>query len=99
MQGMAAMSRRPRLVLTAAFAAALLAAGCSLLNPAPTVIDRQAQALHLAAGGKHADAARAYADLAALAPADRDNYELLSAEQWVHAGAAAAGTQAFDGGL
>jgi outer membrane PBP1 activator LpoA protein len=95
MQGMAAISRRPRLVLTAAFAAALLAAGCSLIKPAPTVIDRQAQALHLAAEGKHADAARAYADLAALTPADRDNYELLSAEQWVLAGDAAAAKQAF----
>ncbi len=45
--------------------------------------------------GKHAEAAQAYADLAAELPADHDNYELLSAEQWLAAGNIAAAGQAF----
>ena len=62
---MAVISRRPRLVLCAALAASLLAAACSLLKPVPTAVERQERAQHLAAEGKHADAARAYAELAA----------------------------------
>ncbi len=37
----------------------------------------------------------AYAELAAQAPAERDSYELLSAEQWVLAGDTPAAKQAF----
>lgn len=92
---MAAIPRRPRPALCAALAVVLLAAGCSLLKPAPTPAVREASAERLAAEGKHADAARTYAELAAEAPAERDNYELLSAEQWVLAGDTAAAKQAF----
>lgn len=92
---MAAIPRRPCPALCAALVIAFLAAGCSLVKPAPTPAERQTRAEHLAAEGKHADAARTYAELAAEAPADRDSYELLSAEQWVLAGDTASAKQAF----
>jgi uncharacterized protein len=92
---MTAILRRPRPVLWAALAAALLAAGCSLIKPVPSAVQNQEHAQQLAAQGKHADAARLYADLAAESPAERDNYELLSAEQWTLAGDTAAAKQAF----
>ncbi len=83
-------------MLCAAFAAALLlVAACSLVQPAETAADKQQRAQRLAGEGKHSDAARAYADLAAQAPADHDSYELLSAEQWVLAGDMPAAKQAF----
>ena len=84
-----------RSMICAALAAALLAAGCSLLKPVPTAVQSQERAQHLAAEGKHSDAARAYAELAAQAPAERDNYELLAAEQWVLAGDTASAKQAM----
>ena len=87
---MAAISRRPRLPLHALLAIALLAAACSLVKPEETPVDEQAHAKALADAGKHSEAARAYAELANTAPADRDNYQLLSAEQWVAAGNPAA---------
>ncbi|HMK84575.1 MAG TPA: penicillin-binding protein activator [Steroidobacteraceae bacterium] len=83
---MAVTSRRPRLPLVAAFAAALVAAGCSLLKPQPIEVSNQERAQRLAAEGRHAESARTYADLAGQFPQSRDNYELLSAEQWVLAG-------------
>ncbi|MGA2343350.1 MAG: penicillin-binding protein activator, partial [Steroidobacteraceae bacterium] len=43
----------------------------------------------------HAEAARLYAELAAQTLAEHDNYELLSAEQWVLAGDPLAAEQAF----
>jgi uncharacterized protein len=92
---MAAISRRPRLVLCAALAASLLLSACSLVKPVETPVDKQARAQRLANEGKHADAARAYAELAAAVPAQQDNYELLSAEQWVGAGNIAEAKQAF----
>ncbi|MGO9514542.1 MAG: penicillin-binding protein activator [Steroidobacteraceae bacterium] len=92
---MAVIIRRPRLVFCAALAASLLAAACSLLKPVPTVVERQDRAQHLAEEGKHADAARVYAELAAEVPAERDNYELLSAEQWALAGDTPAAKQAL----
>jgi uncharacterized protein len=95
MQRMTVIFRRPRPVLWAALATALLAAGCSLIKPVPSAVQNQERAQQLAAQGKHADAARVYADLAAESPAERDNYELLSAEQWVLAGDTAAAKQAF----
>jgi uncharacterized protein len=94
-QGMAGISRRPRPVIRAVLAAALLVAGCSLLKPVPTTVDSQEHAQRLAAEGNHADAARLYADLASQVPAERDNYELLAAEQWVLAGNTASAKQAF----
>jgi outer membrane PBP1 activator LpoA protein len=73
---------------------ALIVAACSLVKPeAPA--GQQERAQQLANTGKHADAARVYADLAAQDTPDRDNYELLSAEQWVAAGDLAAAKQAL----
>jgi len=95
MQGMAVISRRPRLTLCMALTLSVLAAACSLVKPVEAPADRAAQAAKLAADGKHADAARVYADLAADTPADHDGYELLSAEQWVAAGRVADAKQAL----
>jgi hypothetical protein len=91
---MAANSTRPR-ALYAALLLSLLAAGCSLVNQGESPADKQEHAARLVRDGKHADAARAYASLAAQLPADSDNYQLLSAEQWVAAGNIAAAKQAF----
>jgi outer membrane PBP1 activator LpoA protein len=92
---MAAISRRPRLPLYAALAISLISAACSLVKPAQAPEDKQERALHLMRDGKHAEAAQAYAELADLQPAERDNYELLSAEQWLAAGNIAAAKQSF----
>jgi outer membrane PBP1 activator LpoA protein len=92
---MAVISRRPRLAQVAVLAVALIAAACSLVKPTETTLDKQEQAARLARDGKHADAARVYDDLAAQLPAESDNYELLSAEQWVAAGNVAAAKQAL----
>src|ERR1700735_2960931 len=83
---MAVISRRPRLAQIAVLWVCLIAAACSLVKPTETTLDKQENAARLARDGKHADAARAYEDLAAQLPAENDNYELLSAEQWVAAG-------------
>ena len=91
---MAVISPRPR-ALCAALLLALIAAGCSILKPAETPLDKQEHAARLVRDGKHAEAARAYADLAVQVPADNDNYELLSAEQWAAAGNVATARQAF----
>ncbi|MGO9931929.1 MAG: penicillin-binding protein activator [Steroidobacteraceae bacterium] len=90
---MAAITRRPR--FCAALALSLIGVGCSLVNPVESPTDQQEHAARLVRDGKHAEAARAYASLAAQLPADNDNYELLSAEQWVAAGNIAAANQAF----
>ena len=96
MQGMAAISLRPRLALATALALALLLPACSLIRPEqPQPSTAQERAQRLAAAGNHAQAAQAYADLAAQSPTDRDNYELLSAEQWVLANNIAEARQAF----
>jgi uncharacterized protein len=92
---MAVISRRPRLVLCAALAASLFLSACSLVKPVETPVDKQARAQRLANEGKHADAARAYAELAVEVPAQQDSYELLSAEQWVGAGNIAEAKQAL----
>jgi outer membrane PBP1 activator LpoA protein len=92
---MAAISRRPRLPLYAALTVSLILAACSLLKPEQPPEDKQARALRLDLEGKHAEAAQAYAELASLEPANHDNYELLSAEQWLAAGNVAAAKQAF----
>jgi len=92
---MAAISRRPRLLLYAALTISLLLAACSLMKPAQAPEDPQARALRLAQEGRHADAAQAYAELAAQQPAESDNYQLLSVEQWLAAGNLAAAKQAF----
>ena len=92
---MAAISRRPRLAQIAVLAVSLIAAACSLLKPTESVLDKQEHAARLAHEGKHAEAARLYADLAMQVPAESDNYELLSAEQWATAGNVAAAKQAL----
>jgi hypothetical protein len=92
---MAANSRRPRLALYAVLSLSLMAAACSLLKPTETATDRQEHAARLVRDGKHAEAAKTYADLAAESPGESDNYELLSAEQWVAAGNVAAAKQAL----
>ena len=92
---MAVISRRPRLAQIAVLAVSLIAAACSLIKPTETVLDKQEHAARLARDGKHADAARVYEDLATQLPAESDNYELLSAEQWVAAGNVAAAKQAL----
>lgn len=93
---MAAISRRPRLALCLGVALSSVFAACSLVKPPETpVVDKPVQAAHLAQSGRHADAAQAYADLSAELPAEHDNYELLSTEQWLAAGNVAAAKQAF----
>lgn len=91
---MAAISRRPW-PLYAALAISLVAAACSLVNPAQAPQDKQERALQMVNAGRHADAAQLYAELAQEQPADHDNYELLSAEQSVFAGNIAAAKQSF----
>jgi uncharacterized protein len=92
---MAAISRRPRLPLYAAFTASLILAACSLVKQGQTPEEKQERAQHLVQGGKHAEAAQAYAELGTEQPANHDNYALLSAEQWVAAGNIAAAKQSF----
>jgi hypothetical protein len=92
---MAAISQRPRFVVYAALAISVIAAGCSLVKPVETPADRQEQAARLVREGKHAEAAKVYSELAAQLPADNDNYQLLSAEQWTAANNIAAAKQAF----
>jgi outer membrane PBP1 activator LpoA protein len=92
---MAAISRRPRLALVAAVTLALLAAACSLVKPVEAPLDGQERAARLVRESKHAEAAKAYADLAVQFPADSDNYQLLSAEQSVAAGDVAAAKRAL----
>ncbi len=82
---MALSSRRPRF-LGAVLAASALVAACSLVKPVETPEDNPENAQRLADAGQHAQAAHAYGELAAANSVDRDNYELLSAEQWVAAG-------------
>jgi uncharacterized protein len=92
---MGVILRRPRLLTLCAVLALSLIAACSLVKPVETSVDKQARARTLGLEGKHADAARAYAELAADMPADHDSYELLSAEQWVAAGDLPAAKQAL----
>jgi uncharacterized protein len=95
LKGMAANSRRPRLPLYAALTVSLILAACSLLKQEPAPADKQGRAQHLSSEGKHAEAAQAYAELSVEIPAEHDNYELLSAEQWLAAGNIAAAKQSF----
>jgi hypothetical protein len=92
---MAAITRRPRLARYAVLMLSLIAASCSLIKSTETPGDKQEHAARMVRDGKHAEAAKAYADLAVQLPADSDNYELLSAEQWVAAGNVAAAKQAL----
>jgi outer membrane PBP1 activator LpoA protein len=92
---MAAISRRPRLARYAVLMVAMIAAACSLIKPTVSPTNLQERAARLVRDGKHAEAARVYADLAMQVPSESDNYELLSAEQWVAAANIAAAKQAL----
>jgi len=92
---MAVISRRPRLTLCTILTLSLIAAACSLVKPVEAPVDKQTRARTLASEGKHAEAAQIYAELASQAPAEHDNYELLSAEQWAAAGNTAEAKQAL----
>ena len=92
---MAAISRRPRPALCAALVIAVLMAACSLVKTEQAPADKQERALRLSHDGRHAEAAQVYAELALELPAEHDNYELLSAEQWLAAGNVAAAKQSF----
>jgi outer membrane PBP1 activator LpoA protein len=92
---MAVISRRPRLAQIAVLALALIAAACSLIKSTESPQDKQEHAARLVHEGKHAEAAQLYADLSVQLPAESDNYQLLSAEQWVAAGNVAAAKQAL----
>ena len=92
---MAVISRRPRLAQIAVLALALIAAACSLIKSTESPQDKQEHAARLVHDGKHAEAAQLYADLSVQMPAESDNYQLLSAEQWVAAGNVAAAKQAL----
>jgi hypothetical protein len=81
--------------LSAALALALILAACSLVKQENAPQNEQEHAQHLVGEGKHAEAAQAYAELAGEQPANHDNYELLSAEQWLAAGNIAAAKQSF----
>jgi len=73
----------------------LIAAACSLIRPEENATDLETEAARMVAEGKHAQAAQAYAELAVQTPDDHDNYELLSAEQWLAANNIGAAKQAF----
>jgi outer membrane PBP1 activator LpoA protein len=92
---MAVFPRRPRCALLSFLAVSLIASACSLVKPAEAPVDLHERARSLVEAGNHADAARLYAQLAADEPAERDDYELLSAEQWVAAGRVADAKQAL----
>ena len=92
---MAAISRRPRLTRYLALTLALLAAACSLVRQEQAPEDKQERVQRLVQAGRHADAADAYSELATLQPASHDNYELLSAEQWLAAGNIEAAKKSF----
>ena len=83
---MAAIRRRPWLVLCAVLTVTASIGSCSLLQPTQAPLDRQEQAARLIRDGRHADAARLYAEMAEAPGADRDYYELQSADQWIAAG-------------
>ena len=83
--------------LAATLSTLAFAAACSLVSPAATTAPASnlERAQRLATEGKHGDAAQLYADLAVQSPDQHDDYELLSAEQWVLAGNVQAAKQAF----
>jgi outer membrane PBP1 activator LpoA protein len=96
MQVRTVLGRRLRWWIGLSLTGALIAAGCSLLQAVPSgpasTLD---QARRAVAQGRHADAAREYAELALASPAEHDDYELLAAEQWVLAGDVRAAQSAF----
>jgi outer membrane PBP1 activator LpoA protein len=67
-------------------AASAALVGCSLFKPTEGPVDRQEQVARLVRNGQHTEAARLYAEMAAAPGADRDFFELQSADQWIAAG-------------
>ncbi len=96
MQGLAAIRRRPWFLLGAVLALAAPAA-CSLVQAPESPVDQRTQVERLVQGGRHAEAAQGYAELAAASPPDHDYYELQSADQWVAAGNPSAAQLALAG--
>lgn len=93
---MAAFRRRPsRMIGISLCLLGLALAGCSLVAPAPAPSAPRNDVAALVREGHHAEAALAYAALAAPNSADRDYYELKGAEQWLAAGRPAAARQAL----
>ena len=85
-QGMAAVRRRPWSLPTVALSIGVAAAGCTLIAPLPpTPADRLSGPQHLVREGRHAEAARAYAEIAQSGSPDSDYARLQSAEQWLAA--------------
>ena len=83
---MALITRRPWPALCALIAIGAGSVSCSLLQNAQGPLDRQEQAARLIRDGKHAEAARLYADMGGAPGADHDFFELQSADQWIAAG-------------
>jgi len=80
------MCRRLCFVLCIVLGASSTQLGCSLMQSEEAPANTRAHVERLVQGGKHADAARGYAELAAAAPADHDYFQLQSADQWIAAG-------------
>jgi outer membrane PBP1 activator LpoA protein len=83
---MVAIRRRPWLQRCCVLALAAVQFACSLVQPSAPSAAPRTQVERLVRDGKHAEAARAYSDLAANSPADRDYFDLQSTDQWVAAG-------------
>src|SRR5271166_6536245 len=83
---MAAIDRRPWFVLCIALCMPLTESACSLVQAPEAPSDLRAHVERLVQQGKHAEAARVYAQLAEGAPAERDYFQLQSADQWIAAG-------------
>jgi outer membrane PBP1 activator LpoA protein len=85
------------LVVLLASLIASLQTACSLVQaPDEPTVDGRGQVERLVRDGRHGDAARGYADLAASLPTDHDYYELQSADQWIAAGNPTEAARAFE---
>ncbi len=74
--------------MLACLVASSLQTACSLIQ-APEEqqpVDARGHVERLVRDGKHAEAARGFAELAASTPTDHDYFELQSADQWIAAG-------------
>jgi len=83
---MAAIGRRPWWLLCCALGMGFGSTACSLVQTPEAPVDPRTQVERLVTSGRHAEAARAYGDLAASSPTDHDYYALQSTDQWVAAG-------------
>ncbi|MGP0085491.1 MAG: hypothetical protein ACLP0B_17980, partial [Steroidobacteraceae bacterium] len=83
---MVAIGRRLCFVLCIVLGVSSMQLGCSLMQSEQAPANTRAHVERLVQGGKHAEAARGYAELAAASPADHDYFQLQSADQWIAAG-------------